>query len=332
MSQFLVMAQFVATLQLGIKEQAAKLGFAACGIAGAEEMQTHDHFRQWVDNGFQASMHWIAREDAVNKRGDLERVLPGVQSVLCVAMHYRTSQDDSWDQSTLGGVAKYARGIDYHEFMPARLRELLAWIKTQCAGQNVPCEGRVYVDTGPILERELAQRAGIGWVGKNTMLLSRELGSYFLLGEILLTVKLPPDRPHIEQFCGSCTLCLDACPTQAFVAPYVLDANKCISFHTIENRERAPDELRKKFGDWVFGCDVCQDVCPWNSKSTFESGEPQLWQRKEFPNVLEWLMLPQDEFSRRLSKSPLKRAKRRGLKRNAINALKNRRRRREEAT
>ncbi|MDF2441721.1 MAG: epoxyqueuosine reductase [Abditibacteriota bacterium] len=319
---------FVEELKSGIKAQAAKLGFAACGITGVEASQTHGHFRQWIENGFQAKMQWIAREEAVAKRADLQRVLPGVQSVVCVAMHYRTDQDDAaWDQSTLGGVAKYARGIDYHETMTERLRELQSWITAQCGEHNVPCQGRAYVDTGPILERELARRAGLGWVGKNTMLLSRELGSYFLLGEVLLTIELPPDRPHIEQFCGSCTRCLDACPTQAFVAPYVLDANKCISFHTIENRERAPEGLREKFGDWVFGCDVCQDVCPWNGKSTFESAEPQLWQREEFPTLLEWLMLPQAEFSRRLSKSPLKRAKRRGLKRNAVNALKNRRRR-----
>ena len=206
--------------------------------------------------------------------------------------------------------------------MPQRLRQLLSWIQER---QN--CEGRVYVDTGPLLEREWAQRAGIGWVGKNTMILSRELGSYFLLGEIILDLELKPDRPHVEEFCGSCTRCLDACPTDAFAAPRVLDANKCISYHTVENREEIPDALKTKLGDWIFGCDICQQVCPWNSKSAAVSSEPELWQRvetREIPNLLEWLLLPQEEFSFRLSKSPLKRPKLSGMKRNAQVVLENR--------
>jgi epoxyqueuosine reductase len=184
------------------------------------------------------------------------------------------------------------------------------------------------VDTGPLLEREIARRAGLGWIGKNTMLLSRELGSYFLLGEIVLDLELEYDAPHTAQFCGSCTRCLDACPTQAFVAPYVLDANKCISFHTIENREGAPREEKAKFGDWVFGCDICQEVCPWNHKSEenplAHSAEPELWTREEFPTLTEFVTLPQEEFSRRLKGSPLKRPKRRGMKRNALAVLRNR--------
>ncbi len=305
-------------LAQAIKARASELGFAACGIADAAPSANHAHYLSWLADGFFAGMKWIAREDAVEKRADIHRVLDGVQSVVCVAMHYRT--DEVWNESAHGNVARYARGTDYHEFMTARLRELLSWIK-----QQMSCEGRVYVDIGPILEREWAQRAGIGWVGKNTMILSRELGSYFLLGEILLNVKLPADAPHIEQFCGSCTRCLDACPTQAFQAPFVLNANKCISYHTIENRERAPIELREKFGDWLFGCDVCQEVCPWNAKSSAHSDEPALWTRPEMPTLLEMLLAPPAEISPKLKGSPLKRAKRRGLKRNALNVLKNRR-------
>jgi epoxyqueuosine reductase len=158
------------------------------------------------------------------------------------------------------------------------------------------------------------------------MLLSRELGSYFLIGEILVDIELEYDRPHIEQFCGSCTRCLDACPTQAFEAPYVLNANKCISFQTIENRERPPQELSTRFGDWLFGCDVCQEVCPWNGKSTAHSDEPELWTRGEFPTLLETLLMPQEEFSRRFKGSPLKRPKRRGMRRNALGVLKRRKR------
>jgi epoxyqueuosine reductase len=301
-----------------IKEQAAELGFCACGITDAAPLEGHERYRQWLEAGRHASMQWMAREDAAWKRADVRRILPEAKSVVCVAMHYRTAQE--WDAEQYGQVARYARGVDYHEFMPQRLRALLSWIQEQ-----TPCNGRVYVDTGPLLERELARRAGLGWLGKNSMLLSREHGSYFLLGEILLDLELPPDRPHVEQFCGSCTRCMDACPTGALEEPGVLDANKCISFHTIENRERAPQELKVKFGDWIFGCDICQEVCPWNGKSQTRSDEPELWQRAEFPTLLEWLLLPQTEYSRRLSKSPLKRPKRRGLKRNAVAALKNRR-------
>ena len=301
-----------------LQDKARELGFAAYGVAAATESQTHARFVEWLDHDFHATMHWIARADAVEKRADLSRVLADAKSVICVAMHYRTPEN--WDAESHGKVARYARGDDYHDIIPKRLRELLAFIQ-----EIAPCNGRVYSDTGPILERELAQRAGIGWIGKNTMLLSRELGSYFLLGEILLDLEIAPDAPHLEQFCGSCTRCLDACPTQAFEEPGVLNANKCISFQTIENRSSFPPQLRDKFGDWLFGCDVCQEVCPWNAKSVAQSAEPHLWTRDHFPTLLETLMMPQDEFSRRFKGSPIKRTKRRGLRRNAARVLANRR-------
>jgi len=306
------------TLARAIKAKATELGFAACGITDASPLETHDKYVHWLEQGHHASMAWMAREDAVAKRADVREIMPAARSVVCVAMHYRTRAE--WDEQEHGKVARYARGDDYHDFMTPRLRELLTWIREQ-----TPCTGRVYVDTGPVLERELGRRAGLGWIGKNSMLMSRELGSYFLIGEILLDIELETDRPHLEQFCGSCTRCLDACPTDAFVAPYVLDANKCISFHTIENREAVPKELRAKFGDWVFGCDICQEVCPWNNKSQAESGEPELWTRGATPTLLELLMIPQQEFSTQLKGSPMKRPKRRGMKRNAVNVLKNRR-------
>ncbi len=308
-----------AEIAFAIKQRAAEMGFAACGIAPAVPSETHSHLLDWLLNGYNASMRWMARDDAVEKRGDIEKVLPGARSIVCVALHYRT--DEKWDEAKHGKVARYARGMDYHEVLTARLRELQAWIQ-----ERWPCNGRVYVDTGPLLEREIARRAGIGWVGKNTMLMSRELGSYFLLGEIVLDLELEHDAPHAAQFCGSCTRCLDACPTQAFIQPFVLDSNKCISFHTIENREAPPRELREAFGEWVFGCDICQEVCPWNSKSPIRSSEPELWQRENFPELGEFLTMPQDEFSRRLKGSPLKRPKRRGMKRNALTALQNRKR------
>lgn len=263
-------------------------------------------------------MGWMNRPESIEKRADIRKVFPNAKSVICLALHYRT--DEPYDEAQMGKIARYARGLDYHDIFPKRQRELLAWLQSQ-----VPCEGRVYTDTGPILEREWAQRAGLGWIGKNTLLLSRELGSYFLLGEIIVDIELPPDAPHLQSFCGTCTRCLDACPTQAFVAPRVLDANKCISYHTIENRKLAPIELREKFSDWVFGCDICQEVCPWNRKSETRSMEPELWTRPEMPKLEEWPTIPQEEFSRRLKGSPIKRTKRRGMRRNATRVLKNRR-------
>ncbi|MBW3637224.1 MAG: tRNA epoxyqueuosine(34) reductase QueG, partial [Armatimonadetes bacterium] len=270
-----------------LKERARELGFVACGIAAAAPSQTTSQLEKWLGNGYEAGMGWMNRPESIEKRADIRRVFPDAKSVICVALHYRT--DAPYDEQKSGKIARYARGLDYHDVLTARLRELLAWLQGE-----TPCAGRVYVDTGPILEREWAQRAGIGWVGKNTLLMSRELGSYFLLGEMVLDLELPPDAPHLQSFCGTCTRCLDACPTNAFVAPRVLDANKCISYHTIENKKLAPKDLRDKFGDWVFGCDICQEVCPWNAKSEAKSAETELWTREEMPRLEEWPQLPQE--------------------------------------
>lgn len=296
-------------LTSAIKTKAAQLGFAACGIASPEPLRTQVFFRGWLKNEMYADMRWINKEETTAKRGDLKLIMPEVQSVICVAMHYRT--DGELDKSTFGGIARYAQGQDYHDFMVKRLRELLHWMQ-----QHTECNGRVYVDTGPVLERELAQRAGIGWAGKNTLIMSRELGSYFLLGEILVDLPLDYDEPHWQDYCGSCTACIDACPTDA-LKPHELDANRCISYHTIENRNEPPAQLARQFDNWIFGCDVCQEVCPWNQKSTFTSAEPQLWQRPQMPQLHEWEDIPQEEFSARLNKSPIKRAKRAGMQRNA---------------
>jgi epoxyqueuosine reductase len=264
-------------------------------------------------------MNWMSDPARVAKRADIREVFPGAKSVVVLALNYRT--DVLFDAEKHGQIARYARGLDYHDIFKARGGELLKRIQAETG-----CAGRVYSDTAPILEREWAMRAGVGWIGKNTLVMSRELGSYFLLGEIVLDVELPPDAPQLQSFCGTCTRCLDACPTQAIVAPRVLDANRCISYHTIENRELAPLDLREKFGDWVYGCDICQEVCPWNRKNeAVTSGEPELWTREEMPGIEEWTSLPQEEFSRRLKGSPIKRAKKRGMQRNAARARKNRR-------
>ena len=301
--------------------RAHELGFIACGVARAAPSQTASRLETWLTNGHHAGMEWMNKVESRAKRADVRRMLPAAQSVVVVAMNYRTDAD--WDAAQMGEIARYARGDDYHDWMKDRLRELLAFVKE--VGR---CGGLACVDTAPILEREWAQRAGVGWIGKNTLLMNRAFGSYVLLGELILDIELPPDQAHIEEFCGTCTRCMDACPTQAIIEPRVLDSNRCIAYHTIENRRLAPVGLRENFGDQVFGCDICQQVCPWNEKAERDgvySNEPEKWTRPQMPSLHEWIEIPQSEFSARLKGSPIKRSKRRGMRRNAARALKNRR-------
>ena len=298
--------------------------FIACGVARAAPSRSASRLERWLEHGHHAGMAWMGKPESVEKRADVRRLLPGARSVVALAMLYRT--DAPWDAASLGEIARYARGDDYHDWMKARLRELLEWAKAAGGGAGLAC-----VDTAPVLEREWAQRAGLGWIGKNSLLMNRAFGSYVLLGELILEVELPPDEPHAADFCGTCTRCIDACPTNALLEPRVLDSNLCIAYHTIENRELAPLQLREDFGDQVFGCDICQQVCPWNQKAERDgvfSAEPERWTRPQLPTLHEWVALPQTEFSARLQGSPLKRAKRRGMRRNAARALKNRARKR----
>ncbi len=308
-------------LKARLKTRALELGFVACGVAQAAPSETISRLEKWLASGHHAGMAWMNKAESREKRGDVRRLLPGALSVVALAMNYRT--DAPWNAAENGEVARYARGDDYHDWMKVRLRELLEWIKAETS-----CQGLACVDTAPVLEREWAQRAGIGWIGKNSLLMSRAFGSYVLLGELILDVALPPDPAHVEDFCGTCTRCIDACPTQALIEARVLDSNRCIAYHTIENREIAPLTLRENFGDQVFGCDICQQVCPWNQKAERDqvfSSEPEKWMRPQMPTLREWIELPQSEFSARLKGSPIKRAKRRGMRRNAARALKNRR-------
>jgi epoxyqueuosine reductase len=217
-------------------------------------------------------------------------------------------------------VARYAQGADYHDVLRQRLNQLLAWVQTECPG----CQGRGVVDTAPLLERDFARRAGLGWFGKNTMLLHKRLGSYFFLGALLLDLELRPDPPYETSHCGTCTACLEACPTQAFPEPGVLDARRCISYLTIELRGPVPPELREPLGDWLFGCDVCQEVCPWNRKAP-PGTEPALQPRPDLVALdpAELLGLSEEAFRRRFRGTALTRAKRRGLLRNAALVLGN---------
>lgn len=297
-----------------IKACAATLGFDPVGITRPGAATTYGAFEQWVARGFAGDMGYLSRGAA--RRRDAALAFPDTRSVVVVALNYGGKQP-------AGRVARYARGADYHDVMLERLEILHADVEREC-GREVPA--RAYVDTGPILERDLAQRAGLGWIGKNTNLINPERGSFFFLGALLLGVELEPDAPFEADRCGSCTRCLDACPTDAFVEPRVLDATKCISYLTIEHRGSIAPALRPLMGDLIYGCDICQDVCPWNHKFASDAPDPALAPRAENvnPDPRDLLALSEAQFRERFATSPITRARRRGLARNAAVALGNR--------
>lgn len=322
------------------KAWALEAGFDRAGVARIERSSQEGALRAWLARGDHAGMDWIGQR--VERRLDPSRSLDGARSALCVALRYHPLADagseargedreraaepeaigDLWPR-----VARYARGRDYHDLMTTRLRALAGRIEQAFPGTA----SRTYVDTGPILERELAARAGLGVQGKNTNLLDRELGSWFLLGEILLTADLAPDPP-VADLCGRCTRCLDLCPTGALPEAYRLDSTRCISYWTIEHRGDVPEPVREMVGEWVFGCDVCQEVCPWNVRGDHRGwaevpDHPALRlppERREL-DLAGLLRLGREEYVERFRGSPMKRAKLPGLKRNAAVAMGNRR-------
>jgi epoxyqueuosine reductase len=302
-----------------IKEQARRLGFELAGIAAATPADGFDHFLHWLEAGHAGEMGYLHRHAAARRHP--QAVLPGVRSVVMLGMNYKPDEPPPPPVPSAAQVARYARGLDYHDVLRARLNRLLDWVKGEAPG----CAGRGVVDTAPLLERDFARRAGLGWFGKNTMLLNKRLGSYFFLGALLLDLELTPDPAHEAAHCGTCTACLDACPTQAFPAPGQLDARRCISYLTIELRGPIPEELRPQVGDWLFGCDVCQEVCPWNRKAPAGS-EPAFAARPDLEAVdpAELLGLSEEEFRRRFRGTALMRSKRGGLLRNAALVLGNR--------
>jgi epoxyqueuosine reductase len=253
------------------------------------------------------------------KRGDSRSPVPGAVSAIVVGLNYG-------GRSPSGPIARYARGDDYHDVMMEKLNQLHAWVESEVGR---PIGGKAYVDTGPILERDLARRAGLGWFGKNTNLVNPRIGSFFFIGSLLIDLELEPDTPFQADRCGSCTRCLDACPTDAFVEPRVLDATRCISYLTIENKGSIPTELRERIGSLIYGCDICQEVCPWNVRFASELTEARFEPRDEIRDrgalvlASELLDLDDETFRSRFSGSPMKRAKRRGLARNAAVVLGN---------
>lgn len=299
-----------------VKAKALELGFDWVAIGSAEPPAHGAAFEAWLAAGYAGTMEYLARGRA--KRLDLRQVLPGARSVIAVALNYYQGQparSHGW-----APVARYAWGRDYHGVMTPRLEKLRAFLQ-ETAG--LEARGKIYVDTGPVLERDLAARAGLGWIGKNTNLLHPELGSFFFIGVILTTAELEFDAPLPDR-CGSCRACLDVCPTRAFIAPYVLDARRCISYLTIENKGPIPDELREEAGEWAFGCDLCQAVCPWNRHAP-ETREPGFYPAEPLPELSELLALDDAGFRQRFAGTPLTRAKRRGFLRNVAVALGNRR-------
>lgn len=307
-----------------LESRSAALGFNRLGIIPAAPAQNLAAYLRWIEIGYHGKMGYLARPDRVERRKDLNVILPGVKSIVCVGLDYRSRQIPAAlaNDPSRGRISNYAWGVDYHETMTPRLEQLAAWLERQGSETRT----RVYVDTGAILERDHAASAGIGFVGKNSMLIDPQGGSYFFLGEILTTQSLQdeihrPSMPH----CGTCSRCLDQCPTDAFPAPYILDSRRCISYLTIELKEWIPLELRPLMGNWVYGCDVCQEVCPFN-RFTRPTDEAEFWPANVeamAPPLLELLALDDDAFSRRFAASPIKRIKRRRLVRNACVAAGN---------
>lgn len=301
-----------------ITQRALQLGFTHAGVARADLLEREiARLDEWCNRGYDASMGWIRKRR--DERRDPGSILPGARSVVVVAVNY--APPSGYLQNREGyRISCYARGDDYHAVVGARLEELLGWIVTMEPG----VQGKWYVDTGPILEKAWAVRAGIGWQGKHTNIITRDRGSWVFLGVLVTDLDLEPDAPAIDQ-CGTCTRCLDACPTQALVAPYVLDAGRCISYLTIEHRGALPDDLARECGTWVFGCDICQDVCPWNIKFARASDDPA-WASGTGVDgeTLETLQsMTPSEFEVKFRRSAIRRARWEGFVRNVRNALRN---------
>jgi epoxyqueuosine reductase len=338
-------------------QRARAIGFDLCGVAQPDALaEDLRHFPEWLARGYAGEMKYMHDP----RRADPNRVLQGARSLVVVALNYNSAQPHSSERGAgseqdlpRGWISRYAWGEDYHQVIGEKLEALLAAMREKF---EPPCRAKAYVDTGPIVERVAAKHAGLGWLGKNTCLLSAELGSWLFLGVIVTTLELAPTVPINElpppDLCGNCTLCLDACPTQAFAGPYVLDSRRCISYLTIELRGAIPEQLRADMGRAVFGCDICQEVCPWNRKAPVtamlafeprELGGPRISQAQEESSqarqsalaqagplastrapALDWLAtLSKEEFSEAFRRSAVKRAKWRGLVRNACVALGN---------
>jgi epoxyqueuosine reductase len=273
-----------------------------------------DTYTNWLTHNYHGQMGYLAADRARERRANPRLILPSCKTILAVTLPYTPGD-------TAGPIASYALGNDYHDVIPRKLTQLMQWLESQVGH---PIEHRIYTDTGPLLERELAQRAGLGWIGKNTLLINPQGGSYFLLGEVLMDLELPIDPPFTADHCGTCTRCIDACPTDAILPDRVLDSRRCISYLTIELKDSIPIELRDQMGGWIFGCDICQAVCPWNLRFADNLiPDPELAPRPQPTHLETELSLTLEQFSAKFKGSPIKRAKRQGYVRNVAVALGN---------
>ncbi len=293
-----------------IKSLAAKLGFSYCGISKAEFLEDEaPRLEEWLKRGYQGKMSYL--ENNFDKRLDPTLLVPGAKSVISLLYNYYPEKDLSTSEGKLK-IAKYAYGEDYHFVIKDKLKTFMGKIQKEIGEVS----GRAFVDSAPVHERAWAKKSGLGWIGKNSLLLNRSMGSFFFLSEIILDLELEYDGP-IKDYCGTCTACMDACPTDAIPEPYVVDGSKCISYFTIELKEEIPSEVKGKFENWIFGCDICQDVCPWNSFSKPHQ-EPKFKPHPDLENMTkqDWTEITEDVFEKLFKKSAVKRTKLEGLKRN----------------
>ncbi|KAM3096019.1 tRNA epoxyqueuosine(34) reductase QueG [Phormidesmis sp. 146-35] len=295
-----------------IKQKALELGFHKVGIVRIDEVtnqQSVESLQSWLEQGYQAEMAWMANP----KRQNIQLVMPEVRSLVCVALNYYTGHDRP-NGEEYAKISRYGWGRDYHKVLHKKLKALSLWLEAQGDG----IQSRFYADTGPVQDKVWAQQAGLGWIAKNGNVITRDYGSWVFLGEVLTNAELVSDRPH-TQHCGTCTRCIQACPTQAITQPFVVDANRCIAYHTIENRSEIPAPVADQLQGWVAGCDICQDVCPWNQRFAQETDVPdfQPYPWNIAPTLNEIANLSDEEYDRRFPASALRRIKPAMMRRNA---------------
>ncbi|MGD2058681.1 MAG: tRNA epoxyqueuosine(34) reductase QueG [Anaerolineales bacterium] len=304
------------TIEGRIKSAAMRLGFSLVGITSPDRPQTYNTYQQWIDAGKHASMGYLATDRNLQRRKDPQAILPGCKSIIVTGTNYLPHDPFASSAEAEARIAAYALGDDYHEVIAGRLGQLVSAVEGMV---DERVRAKIYTDTGPILERDLAQRAGLGWIGKNTCLINPRRGSYFLLGEILIDLPLQPDEPFHADRCGSCTRCLDACPTRCILPDRTIDAGRCISYLTIEEKGTIEESLRADLGRWIFGCDICQQVCPWNRRYAQPSEDPAFQPRESLriPDLGAFLDLKPGTWLQNLRGSPMERPRRKGLVRNA---------------
>lgn len=309
-----------AGLTIAIKDKAMDLGFDLVGVSPIDSFPENQFYKEWLNKGFSGEMTYLERNP--EKREDIQNILPGAKSVISCAMNYNTDYPYSIEHAdnTKGWISRYAWGDDYHDTIKDKLQILMNYM---CSESSDEINSKFYVDTGPVLERAYGKYAGVGWVGKNTCLINQEIGSWIFLAEIITNIELEYDVP-VPDRCGTCTRCIDACPTDAIIEPYLLDSRLCISYLTIELKDKIPYELREGIQNNIYGCDICQDVCPWNKRAhmsdkiEFEPREGLL-----NPDLSYLSSLSVEEFRKQFKGSPIKRTKRRGLLRNVMIAMGN---------